>query len=62
MVMDIVVADIPAKFDMLLSRLWDVKLKGMLQMDMTYATIPVFGHDRRLYREVLLKYMVSNKI
>jgi hypothetical protein len=30
-------------------------------MDMSYATIPVFGHDRRLYREVLLKYMVSSK-
>jgi hypothetical protein len=30
-------------------------------MDMTYSTIPVFGQDKRLYREVLLKYMVSNK-
>jgi ribonuclease HI len=46
---------------MFLSRSWAVKLKGTLQMDMTYATIPVFGHDRRLYREVLLKYMVSSK-
>jgi hypothetical protein len=46
---------------MLLSRSWAVKLKGTLQMDMSYATIPIFGHDRRLYREVILKYMVSNK-
>jgi hypothetical protein len=61
MVMDIVIADIPPKFGMLLSRSWAAKLKGTLQMDMTYATIPVFGHDRRLYREVLLKYMVSSK-
>jgi hypothetical protein len=61
MVMDIVVADIPPKFGMLLSRSWVAKLKGTLQMDMTYATILVFGHDRRLYREVLLKYMVSSK-
>jgi hypothetical protein len=30
-------------------------------MDMSYATIHVFGQDIRLYREVLLKYMVSNK-
>jgi hypothetical protein len=30
-------------------------------MDMYYATIPVFGQDRRLYREVFLKYMVNNK-
>jgi hypothetical protein len=61
MVMDVVVADIPPKFGMLLSRSWAAKLKGTLQMDMSYATIPVFGQDKRLYREVLLKYMVSNK-
>jgi hypothetical protein len=51
MVMDVVVADIPPKFGMLLSRSWAAKLKGTLQMDMSYATIPVFGQDRRLYRE-----------
>ena len=61
MVMDVVVVDIPPKFDMLLSRSWDAKLKGTLQMDMSYATILVFGQDRKLYREVLLKYMVSGK-
>jgi hypothetical protein len=59
--MDVVVADIPPKFGMLLSRSWAAKLKGTLQMDMSYATIPVFGQERRLYREVLLKYMVSRK-
>jgi hypothetical protein len=61
MVMDVVVAHIPPKFGMLLSRSWVAKLKGTLQMDMSYATIPVFGQDRRLYIELLLKYMVSNK-
>jgi hypothetical protein len=61
MVMDVVVVDIPPKFGMLLSRSWDAKLKGTLQMDMSYATILVFGQDRKLYKEVLLKYMVSNK-
>ena len=40
-VMDVVVADIPPKFGILLSRSWTSKLKGSLQMDMTYATIPV---------------------
>jgi len=30
-------------------------------MDMSYATIPIFGQDRWLYKEVLLKYMVSSK-
>ena len=33
MVMDVVVADIPPNFCMLLSRSWDTKLKGTLQMD-----------------------------
>jgi hypothetical protein len=62
MVMDVVIADIPMKFGMFLSRSWAMKMKGTLHMDMTYATILVFGHDRRLYREVLLKYMVSSKM
>jgi hypothetical protein len=44
MVMDVVVADIPPKFGMLLSRSWDAKLKGTLQMDMSYSTILFFGH------------------
>lgn len=61
MVMDVVVTYIPSKFGMLLSRSWAVKLKGTLHMDMSYAMISVFGQDKRLYREVLLKYMVSNK-
>ena len=60
-VMDIVVANVPTKFGMLLSRSWAAKLKGTMQMDMSYATIPVFGVHRRLYRENRLKYMISNK-
>jgi hypothetical protein len=51
MVMDVVVVDIPPKFGMLLSRSWAAKLKGTLQMDMSSATILIFGQDRRLYRE-----------
>jgi hypothetical protein len=39
LVMDVVVADIPPKFGMLLSTSWVTKLKGTLQMDMSYATI-----------------------
>jgi hypothetical protein len=50
--MDIVVADVPPKFGMLLSRSWIKRMGGTLQMDLTYATIPVFrGEHRRLYRE-----------
>jgi hypothetical protein len=61
MIMDVVVADIPPKFGMLLSRYLDEKLKGTLQMDMSYSSILVFFQERILYREVFLKYMVSRK-
>ena len=49
------------KYGMLLSRSWGSKLKGILQLDMSYATIPVFMQHRRLYRETLMKYMVSSQ-
>jgi ribonuclease HI len=62
MVMDIVVADVPPKFGMLLSISWIKRLGGMLQMDLTYATIPVFGGEhKRLYREAQLAYIVSDE-
>ena len=60
-VMDVVVAEIPPKFGMLLSRSWASKLKGTLQMDMAYATIPLFGENKRLYREKRLAYVVSSQ-
>jgi hypothetical protein len=61
MVMDIVVVDIPPKYSMLLSRSWGANMKGNLQLDMSYATFPVFGQQRRLYRETFMKYMVSSQ-
>ena len=60
-VMDIVVVDVPKKFGMLLSRSWAAKLKGTMQMDMSYATVLAFGVHRRLYRENRLKYMIGGK-
>jgi ribonuclease HI len=61
-VMDIVVVDVPPKFGMLLSRSWIKRLGGTLQMDLTYATIPVFGGEhRRLYREAQLAYIISDE-
>ena len=60
--MDIVVAEVSPKFGMLLSRSWIKKLGGTLQMDLTYATILVFGGEqRRLYREAQLAYIVSDE-
>lgn len=59
--MDVVVADIPPRFGMLLSRSWGAKLKGTLQLDFSYATILVFGQLRKLYREKKMKYMITSK-
>lgn len=47
--MDVVVAEIPPRFGMLLSRSWGEKLRGTLQLYFSCATIPVFGQLRKLY-------------
>lgn len=59
--MDIVVTDIPPKYDMLSPRSWGAKLQGSLQLDMSYATILVFGHSKKLYRETMMKYVVGSQ-
>ena len=41
--MDIVVVDTSPKFGMLLSRFWAKRVGGTLEMDLSYATILVFG-------------------
>jgi ribonuclease HI len=61
-IMDIMVVDVPPKFGMLLSIYWIKRLGGTLQMDLTYATIPMFGGEhRRLYREAHLAYIISDE-
>jgi len=48
-------------YGMLLSRSWGTKRGGSLQLDMTYATIPIFGGQfTRMYRETRLAYTVSD--
>lgn len=59
--MDILVADILPKYGILLSRSWKAKLQGSLQLDMSYATISIFGQPKKLYLETLMKYMVSSQ-
>lgn len=62
MMMDIVVANVPPKFGMLLSRGWIKRLGGMLKNDLSYATIPFFGGEsRKLYRESQLDYIISDE-
>lgn len=46
-VMDIVVADIPPSFGMLLSRSWCSKVGDSIKLDLTYAIIPTFGVEER---------------
>jgi hypothetical protein len=61
--MDVVVTDIPPKYGLLLYRSWGAKLRGYLQLDMTYATILVFGRQfTRLYRETRLAYCWAKDI
>ena len=49
------------KFGTLLSRSWEKKVGGTLQMDLSYATIPIFGGEkRRLYRELQYAYIVTD--
>lgn len=59
LVTEFIVVDIPIKFRILFSSSCSTKLKGTLQMDLSFATIPIFGEKRRIYREVRLSYMVS---
>jgi hypothetical protein len=59
---DVVVAIVYANYGMLLSRTWEIKLGGAMQMDMKYATVQVFGvENRRLYRETQFSYVVSDQ-
>jgi ribonuclease HI len=59
MVMDVVVAYNPPKFGCLLSISFMKRLGGTLQMDLSYATILVFGgENRRFYGESQLAYII----
>ena len=60
-VLDVVVDDMSPKLVMLLSISWDKNVGESLQMDLTYANIPIFGGEhQRLYMEVRLAYLVSD--
>lgn len=63
LVMDVVVADIPVRFGMLLSRSWGAKLGSVLKLDFYYAIITISGGDeRRLYRETgFIRTIIDNE-
>ena len=58
--MDVVLVDIPPRYGIFLSRSWGENLRGTLQLDFSYATIPVFGQLRKLYQKIKMKYMISS--
>ena len=43
MVIDVVMADVLVRFGMLLSRSWSTKINDTMKMDLSYATILIFG-------------------
>ena len=57
--MGVVVAYIAPKFGVLLSMSLTSNLKGVLQMDMSYATIPMDGGNKWLYSDKISPYVVS---
>ena len=61
MTMDIVVIDVLDSWGMLLSRKWASYLGGSLQMDLSYATIPMPDNNFvRLDRELEKRYHVED--
>ena len=59
--MDVVIADIPPNFDVLLSRSWTSKLKGTLHMEISYSSIPMDGGNKIIYSEKRSPYVVSSQ-
>ena len=60
--METVVADIHPKFGLLMSRSWSKRIGGTLQMEFTYATIPMFGGEtKRLYQENQQAYIINKE-
>ena len=61
MTMDIVVIDVLDSWGMLLSKKWALDLGGSLQMDLSYATIPMPDNNFfRLDRELEKIYHVED--
>ena len=58
---DILVINVPDKWERLLSRKWGATLGGSIQMDWTYATVPTSEYSLvKLYSEKEKMYHVEN--
>jgi hypothetical protein len=61
--MDVLVIDVPDAWGMLLSRKWVATMGGCIQMDLSYATIPLPGSSSetvRLLREKERKFHIED--
>ena len=59
--MDILIIDVPKKWGMLLSRKFAADLGGSIQMDWTYATVPLSEYTMvKLHSQKEKKYHVKN--
>lgn len=56
----ITIVDVPPHYGMLLSRQWSNLIGGHVQLDLSYATIPVNGQEVRIEREPHSTYIIEN--
>jgi hypothetical protein len=62
-IMDVLVIDCPTQWGMLLSRKWVADAGGSIQMDLSYADIPISQVEKvRLYREHKMLHMLRTHI
>lgn len=57
---NITVVDVPPNYGMLLSRQWSNLIGGHVQLDLSYTTIPVNGHEVRIEREPCSSYIIED--
>ncbi|KAH9323752.1 hypothetical protein KI387_018391, partial [Taxus chinensis] len=58
--LDVVIVNFPTKWGMLLSRKWAVSVSGSVQMDMSYATIPIKGSLVKIYGEKKMLHLIED--
>lgn len=59
--MDIVVVDIPITYWVSLSKKWTSIIRGTIQMDLAYASIPNASHELvTLYKAPFMKYFIED--
>jgi hypothetical protein len=59
--MDVLAIDCPTQWGMLLSRQWSADVGGSMQMDLSYANIPISRVEKvRLYREHKMLHNVED--